>query len=239
MMNRLKSMLLICVAVFSALNSHADSEFNKIEITQSVKVVSRHVVRGFFTSKSPCIEPSLNFKTGKFTVGTWGSYAFDASYTEVDFYVQFNTPLFQYSVTSLYNPRQDFENSDFFDFESEKSVHFLDGIVKFKGCEKFPISIMTSVMIYGDVDRDVNNEQRYSTYIELGYSNYIGGKKFAWALGLTPRKGFYADEFNVVNINMSVFDKIKFSDQFSLPISAGLSLNPFTERLLFNCAFTL
>jgi len=227
------------VTFFLAFNVHASNETKKTNLSQSIKVVSRHVVRGFFTSKSPCIEPSLNLQMGKITLGAWASYAFDASYSEVDFYVQYNTSLFQYSVTSLYNPRQDFENSDFFDFESEESVHFLDGIIKFKGCEIFPISIMTSVMFYGEVDRDVNNKQRYSTYIEFEYSNYIGGKKVAWALGLTPCKGFYADEMNVVNMNMSVFDKIKISDQFSLPISAGLSLNPVTERLLFNLAFTL
>ena len=239
MMKIVKSILLLSVLVFFTSNVNADNELGDVKVSQSIKVVSRHVVRGFFTSKSPCIEPSLNFQKGKFTLGAWASYAFDTSYSEVDFYMQYNTPLFQYSVTSLYNPRQDFENSDFFDFESEESVHFLDGILKFKGCEKLPVSIMTSVMIYGDVDRNINNKQRYSTYIEFGYSNFIGGKKVAWALGLTPHKGFYADEFNVVNMNMSVFDEIKFNDQFSLPVSAGLSVNPLTERLLFNCAFTL
>ena len=239
MMRIVKSMLLLCVVFFLALNAHAENELKKMNVTQSIKVVSRHVVRGFFTGNSPCIEPSLNFQTGKVTLGIWGAYAFDASYSEVDFYVQYNTPLFQYSVTSLYNPRQDFENSDFFDFESEESVHFLDGIVKFKGCEKFPISIMTSVMFYGEVDRDMNNKQRYSTYIEFGYSNFIGGKKVDWALGLTPRQGFYAEEMNVVNMNMSVYDEIKLSEQYALPVSVGLSLNPVSERLLFNFAFTL
>jgi hypothetical protein len=234
-----KSMLLFLVATLFVFNADAGNKLKKTNVSQSIKVVSRHVVRGFFTGNSPCIEPSLNFQTGKVTIGVWGAYAFDASYSEVDFYVQYNTPLFQFSVTSLYNPRQDFENSDFFDFESEESVHFLDAIVKYKGCDKFPISIMTSVMFYGEYDRDVNNNQRYSTYIELGYSKFIGGKKVDWALGLTPFKGFYADETNVVNINMSVFDKIKFSEQFSLPISAGLSLNPVNERLLFNVSFTL
>lgn len=234
-----KSMLLFLVATLLVFNADAGNKLKKTNVSQSIKVVSRHVVRGFFTGNSPCIEPSLNFQTEKITIGVWGAYAFDASYSEVDFYVQYNTPLFQFSVTSLYNPRQDFENSDFFDFESEESVHFLDAIAKYKGCEKFPISIMTSVMFYGEYDRDANNNQRYSTYIELGYSKFIGGKKVDWALGLTPFKGFYADEMNVVNMNMSVFDEIKLNEQYSLPVSAGLSLNPVTERLLFNFAFTL
>lgn len=239
-MNRIvKNILLLCAGFFLAFNSHADNRSRKINISRSTKVVSRHVVRGFFTGNAPCIEPTINFQMGNVTVGAWGAYAFDSSYSEVDFYLQYNTPLFQFSVTSLYNPRQDFEDSDFFDFESERSVHFLDGIVKLKASESFPISVMTSVMFYGNVDRDTSNKQRYSTYIELGYSNFIGGKKVGWALGLTPFKGFYAAGMNVVNMNMTVYDKLKLSQQYSLPVSAGLSLNPVTERLLFNVAFIL
>jgi len=217
----------------------ADTVQKKTNISLSVDVVSRHATRGIFSGNSPCIEPTLNFQTGRFSYGVWGSYAFDETYREVDFYLQYNTPLFQFSVYDLYNPKVDFEDSDFFDFTSDKSVHFFDAIAKYKGCEKFPISIMASTIFYGEIDRDVNNDQRYSTYVELGYSKFIGGKKVAWALGLTPYGEFYADEMNVVNMSMTVYDKIKFSKQYSLPVRAELSLNPDNERLLFRLAFTL
>ena len=36
-----------------------------------------------------------------------------------------------------------------------------------------------------------------------------------------------------------VYDKIKFSEQYSLPVRAGVSLNPVQEKLLLSFAFTL
>jgi len=234
-----KSLLLLSIAALLSLNTQAANELKKTNISLSVDVVSRHVTRGIFSGNAPCIEPTLNFQTGKFTYGAWGSYAFDESYREVDFYVQYNTPLFQFSVYDLYNPHKDFENSDFFDFDSDNSVHFFDGVIKYKGCEKFPVSVMASMMFYGEIDRDANNDQRYSTYLEFGYSKFIGGKKVAWAFGVTPYKGFYADEINVVNMSMAVYDKIKFGEHYSLPVRAGLYLNPVKERLIMTFAFTL
>tara|TARA_R110001583_G_scaffold33438_4_gene112946 strand:- start:37644 stop:37934 length:291 start_codon:yes stop_codon:yes gene_type:complete len=91
--------------------------------------------------------------------------------------VSYNTPLFQFSFYDFYSPNVDFEDSDFFDLDSDKSVHFFDVVAKYKGCEKFPISIM-SVLFYGEYDRDAYNDQRYSTYLELDYSNFIDVKKY-------------------------------------------------------------
>lgn len=38
---------------------------------------------------------------------------------------------------------------------------------------------------------------------------------------------------------MTVYNNLKLSQQYSLPVSAGLSLNPVTESLLFNVAFVI
>ncbi|MGZ2371229.1 hypothetical protein ACXR6G_15730 [Ancylomarina sp. YFZ004] len=234
-----RSLLLLSMAVLLTFNAQANDESKKTDVSLSVDVVSRHVWRARFSGNAPCIEPTLNFQTGKFSYGVWGSYALDETYQEVDFYVSYNTPLFEFSLYDFYCPNVDFEDSKFFDFDSDKSVHFFDAVAKYKGCEKFPISIMTSVLFYGEFDRDADKNQRYSTYVELGYSNFIGGKKVAWAMGMTPSKGYYADEMNVVNMSMTVYDQIKFSEQYSLPVRAGVSLNPVQEKLLFSLAFTL
>ncbi|MDE5417802.1 hypothetical protein L3049_07255 [Labilibaculum sp. DW002] len=226
-------LLLICGGV------KADELPSKTSVNTSIDLVSRHLWRGFNSGTAPTIEPTIELQTGRFTVGVWGSYALDESYQEVDFYVSYNTPLFQFSLYDFYCPNVDFENSDFFDFDSDKSVHFFDAVAKYKGCEKFPISIMTSVLFYGEFDRDANNDQRYSTYVELGYSNFIGGKKFAYALGFTPFDGMYDDKINLVNASITTYDEIKLSDSFSLPVRGGLTLNPVSERLFLTFAVTL
>ena len=234
-----RSLLLLSIAVLLTLNAKAGDEPKKTDLSLSVDLVTRHVWRGRFSGNSPCIESTLNFQTGKFSYGAWGSYAFDETYHEVDLYVKYDTPLFQFSVYDFYCPNTDFVNSDYFDFDSDKSVHYFDAVAKYKGCEKFPVSLMASVFFYGEYDRDVDNNQRYSTYLEMGYSKFIAGKKVAWALGFTPFEGYYSDDMNVVNMNMTVYDKIKFSDSYSLPVRASLSLNPDSERVLLSLGFTI
>ena len=225
--------VLICMGV------KAENLPSKTNVNSSIDFVSRHLWRGSNSGTAPTIEPTLEIQTGRFTVGAWGAYAFDESYQEVDFYVQYNTPLFQFSLYDFYCPAPDFKNSKFFDFDSKESVHLFDAVAKYKGCEKFPVSIMGSVLFYGQMDRDENDEQRYSTYFELGYSNFIGGKKFSWALGLSPFEGMYDDKMNVVNVSMTMYDQIKLSDSFSLPIRGGVTVNPATERLFLTFAVTL
>ncbi|NOU59450.1 hypothetical protein [Marinifilum caeruleilacunae] len=226
---------LVCIC----LGVSAEKLPSKTKVNRSIDFVSKHLWRGSNSGTAPTIEPTLELQTGRFTFGAWGAYATDDSYQEVDFYVSYNTPLFQFSVYDFYCPRPNFENSKFFDFDSENSVHLFDALVKYKGCAKFPVSVMGSVLFYGEFDKDENGDQNYSTYFELGYSNFIGGKKFTYALGFSPFEGMYDDKFNVVNVNVTMYDELKLTDKFSLPIRGGLTLNPATEKLFLTFAVTL
>lgn len=237
-MKFLKSILVIgLVLICSAVE--ADNLPGKTKVNSSIDLVSRHLWRGFNSGTAPTIEPTLELQTGRFTVGAWGAYSFDESYQEIDLYLQYNTPLFQFSLYDFYCPAPDFENSKFFDFDSNESVHLFDLVAKYKGCAKFPVSIMGSVLFYGEMDRDENNDQRYSSYLELGYSNLISGRKFSWALGFTPFDGMYDDKINLVNASVTMYDELKLSDSFSLPVRGGLTLNPVSERLFLTFAITL
>jgi len=237
-MKFLKSICLIGL-LFICSGVKAENLPSKTRVNSSVDLVSRHLWRGSNSGTAPTIEPGIELQTGRFTVGAWGAYSFDESYQEIDLYLQYNTPLFQFSFYDFYCPAPDFENSKFFDFNSSESVHLFDLVAKYKGCEKFPISIMGSVLFYGEMDKDENNEQRYSSYFELGYSNFIGGKKFSWAIGLTPFEGMYDDKMNIVNASMIMYDQIKITDQFFLPVRGGLTLNPVSEKLFLTFAITL
>ena len=73
----------------------------------------------------------------------------------------------------------------------------------------------------------------------MGYANKIGDKKFTYALGFTPFEGMYDDSFNVVNMNMTLHDEIKLSNSFTLPVRAGITLNPARERLYLQFGFTI
>lgn len=236
-MKFLKTIFLIGI-LLSCSVVKAEELPSKTSVNMNFKLVSKHLWRGNHSGTAPTIEPTIEIQNGRFTVGAWGGYAFDNSYQEVDLYVQYSTSLFQLGIYDYYCPSSDYSDSDFFDFDSDKSVHAFDFIAKFNGCEKFPISVLGSVMVYGEMDRKDNNDQRYSTYVEFGYSSKIGGRKFDYALGFTPFDGMYADEANLVNASITTYDEIKFSESFSLPVKGSLTLNPASEKLYLTFAVT-
>ena len=235
----LKKAIYLIGFILIVLGVKAQELPSKTKVNLSANVLTRHLWRGGISGTAPTIEPTLEIQTGKFTIGAWGAYAFDESYQEVDLYLSYNTPLFQFSLYDFYCPASDFSDSDFFDLDSEKSVHMFDAVAKYKGCAKFPVSLMGSVIFFGESDKDPEGDQRYSTYFELGYANKIGGKKFTYALGFTPFEGMYDDSFNVVNMNMTLHDEIKLSKNFTLPVRAGITLNPARERLYLQFGFTI
>lgn len=235
----LKKSIYVIGLVLICMGAKAQDLPSKTKVNSSIDFVSRHLWRGSHSGTAPTIEPTLEIQTGRFTFGAWGAYAFDESYQEVDLYVSYNTPLFQFSLYDFYCPRPNFENSKFFDFNSENSVHMFDAVAKYKGCAKFPVSVMGSVIFAGESDKDDKGDQRYSTYFELGYKNKVGGKTFSYALGFSPFEGMYDDKFNVVNVNVTMYDQIKLSNSFSLPIRGGLTLNPAQEKLYLTFVVTL
>ncbi|RUT73464.1 hypothetical protein [Ancylomarina longa] len=98
---------------------------------------------------------------------------------------------------------------------------------------------MASVLFHGQMDWDEDQNPQYSSYIEFGYSRFIGGKKFSWVVGITPYKGFYDDHLNVINVNMSMYDQLNITDKFSLSVCVGITVNPATERLFLTFAVSL
>lgn len=234
-----KTATTLAIALLLSIASFAEELPSKTQINWSIDLVSRHLWRGNNSGTAPTIEPTLELQTGKFTFGAWGAYAWDKSYQEVDLYIQYNTPLFQFAAYDFYCPNSDYTDSQFMDFSGDKSVHLFDLTAKWKGSQQLPISMMASVLPYGSFDKDANGNQNYSTYLEFGYSRLISQKKVSWTLGLTPFEGMYADGLNVVNMNMTVYDEIKITDSFFLPVRGGLTLNPYKERLFFTFAITL
>jgi hypothetical protein len=86
-------------------------------------------------------------------------------------------------------------------------------------------------MVWG-ADRDENGDQRYSTYLELGYPIRINEKsKLDFFLGtvLNSEESVYGEGFGVVHTGVTGTRKVKITDSFSLPISATIAMNPQRE----------
>jgi hypothetical protein len=244
----MKSLYTIIFIIFISITAIAqDQATSKFTSDVGLKITSRHYWRGIPVSSAPCFEGSLAVKTGGFTLGYWGGYAFDNTYSEFDFFASYEIGNFTVSLWDLYviSDETDFldyhPDQRYWDFDRETTTHNFDLTASYQFGDRFPLKVALSSMIWG-ADRDENGDQRYSTYLELGYPVKINPvTKLDFFLGtvLNNEDSAYGDSFGVVHTGASGTRVIKVSDTFSVPVTATLAMNPQKEigYLIFAIGF--
>ncbi len=233
----MKSLYLPLFLLLFPILLSAQSETPKVTSDVNLKFTSRHYWRGIPVSSAPCFEGSLSVKTSGFEVGYWGGYAFDNTYSEFDFYTSYSIGNFKVSVWDLYvindenNLSSYHPNQKYFNFDQKTTSHNFDVTLAYQFGEKFPLSIAISSMVWG-ADRDAQGDQRYSTYLELGYPVQLNEKdKLNFFMGtvLNNDESAYGDSFGVVHTGVTGTRKVKITDSFSMPVSATIAINPQKE----------
>lgn len=181
------------------------------EWSTGVDLYSSYVWRGTKFGSGPAMQPSVEFSTGGFAIGAWGSYCFtDNEAMEADLYASYGFDLgenssLSFTLTDYYFPGAGSEwlNGDFHYFEPMVSL----GLGKF--------SLLGAYM--------TNLEDIYfEAGLEVGSVSLFAG----------AGDGAYTkdEKFTVCNLGISTSKEIKITDSFSLPVSGSVILNPSTEQ---------
>ncbi len=186
-------------------------------------IYSSYIWRGLKFGTGAAFQPSVEFSTGGFAIGAWGSFSTgDSEAAEADLYASYGFDLgenasLSFTVTDYYFP-----GSDYFD----KNSHFIEPMVSL-GLGGF--SLTAAYMFY---DGAGNGDASGDIYLQADYA--IG----AVNLTLGGGNGQYSfeddggdDKFSISNIGIGTSKEIKITDSFSLPISGSIILNPSTEQL--------
>lgn len=188
------------------------------EISTGLDLYSTYVWRGVAYS-GPSLQPHVELGAGGFTLGAWGSQGIDGlidgdtystGYQEMDLYTSYSFDFgLSLGLTDYYYP-----GSQYFDEDShavELNVGLSAGDLSLSGNYIFGGG--------GSVGDD--------TYFELGYS--VGAADLFIGAG----DGWHTTDtdFAVVNIGVGTSKEIKITDDFSLPVSGAVILNPDTEQL--------
>jgi hypothetical protein len=213
------------------------------EFSAGADIMSRYIWRGADYGNSPSIQPTLEFSTGGFAVGTWGAFSIDTDvYQELDLYMSYSFgELLTIGVTDYFFPVYQSSNAMFsnkyFDYENETTGHILEGNLTYN-CMLLPVYLSANVAFYG-ADKNEDGDNNFSTYIELGHSGTLNDVGYSVFMGITPGEGLYGDTFGVVNLGLTATKEIKFSETFSLPVTSGLIFNPQNENAFFVFGFSL
>jgi len=226
--------MMTCTVFFLAGETVMSAQEEKAAIDVGADLVSRYVWRGMNLSTSPAIQPYIEYTTGNFTLGSWGSYTFaQEPYQEVDLYMSYRFKYITISLNDYFVPVDSLEiTNDYFNWEKASTTHSLEASLTVSDIPNVPLSFTTGVFLYGnDLDEQGNNY--YSTYFELGYDFAIGDNDVSSFVGITPSEGMYSDGLNVVNLGVTVSREIALSDNYALPLQGSFIINPDAENVFF------
>jgi hypothetical protein len=91
---------------------------------------------------------------------------------------------------------------------------------------------MVGTFLLGDKNKSTGNPF-YSTYIELKYSTAILGIETQPFVGITPFKGYYADQFAVINTGISFGKQLTISQKLMIPFRILVGSNPYKNNQFF------
>lgn len=204
-------------------------EKSKFSFDISADLVSRFIWRGLPLSLNSNVQPQVSVSHSNFSLGAWGSYSFSSGYSETDLFLTYDLGAFTFGVCDYYNEDEnDLTVNDYGNFRNSDSLntpHLLEGSLTFNGTENFPLSLTLSTFFYG-ADKDENNKNYFSAYIEAAYTLSMNDNELKFFLGGTPGKGFYSNKAAIVNAGITATHNLKVSDSFSLPVYTSFIVNP-------------
>jgi len=224
----MKKHLLCLLAMIAPMMMSAQDE---VETTIGADIVSQYIWRGQELG-DVSLQPTLGIAYKGLSLTAWGSIGlsnkdntkeFDltAAYATGGFHIGvtdywFNTPNERYFAYSAHETSHVFEANVGYDF----GIASLDWYTNFAGND--------------GVNKD--GKRAYSSYFEANVPFKLAACEWTATIGAVPyATSFYGDAngFVVTNIGIKATKDIKVNDHFSIPIFAGITANPSTEKTFF------
>jgi hypothetical protein len=230
--------IVLLLLLATGLNANANDTL-KVDLTVGADLVSHYIWRGLNLGNSPAIQPTMGITYGGLSFGSWASYSVNpSSFQEVDLYLSYTIGSFTFGVNDYYNPVDSMGVSDtYFNYGKSSTLHSLEPFITLSEIGGTGFSATAAFFAYGN-DRDENNKNLYSSYLELSYSANVKDLGFTFFGGGTVNKGYYAGKPAVTNLGITISKEIKITDGFALPCKGSFIVNPNTQNVYFVFGFT-
>ena len=181
-------------------------------------IYSNYIWRGTKFGTGPAVQPYVEGSIAGFTIGSWGSFCLTGDEAaEADLYISYGFDFgLSLGLTDYYYP-----GAKYFEYSDTTSSHAFEINL---GYETGDFSISANYIL-NDASAGAGSRGG-DKYFELGYT--IGSASLFVGAG----DGWHTSdgEFDVCNVGVSTEKSIKISDDFSLPMSGAVILNPDTEQ---------
>jgi hypothetical protein len=226
-------MMLLPVMVLSTAPAAGQ---DALEASAGADIVSKYVWRGVDQGAGASIQPSLGIGYKGFSFGAWGSVPFanPAIFVEpfipyeLDFSLGYSTGGFSIGITDYY---WNGNAGSYFDYYADN--HLFEGNLAFKFSEKFPLTLSWNTFFAGTMDRDEEDKQQYSTYIEAAYDFSVGGLDFTASVGAVPWGALTwlndRKDFQISSISLLGSKTLEITPTFSVPLFVQCVFSPVTD----------
>lgn len=227
---------------FGCAAQETETEKPEFGFTAGCDLVSSYVWRGTHCGGAS-FQPSLGIEYAGLSLSGWGSTDFEAVANEFDLALAYSNWGFTLTATDYFFPVSgvgmigDNVKGGYFEWDKKETGHQVEVSLGYdfsEAFEKFPLYLSWNTLVYG-ADLDADGDNRYSTYIEVGYPFTVKAITLDIAAGFTPWESQYQEgtSFNMVNLSLKASYDIKVTDSFKIPVFAQAVLNPNTENVYF------
>ena len=204
---------------------------DEIETTIGADIVNQYIWRGQELG-DVSVQPTLGIAYKGVSLTAWGSvglsdkddtkeYDITAAYTIGGFHIGvtdywFNTP-----------------NERYFAYEAHKTSHVFEANI---GYDFGVASLNWYTNFAGNDGVNKDGKRAYSSYFEASVPFKLASCEWTATIGAVPyATSFYANAngFAVTNVGIKATKDIKINDHFCIPIFAGITANPSTEKTFF------
>lgn len=180
---------------------------------------------------APVLFPNINYSNKGFYAYVMGGYSINGKYSEVDLGLSYTYKWITIGINDYYYPTTTTPQDQYFNFKARETGHWLEAVVTIAP-EKIPLYLTVSNFFAG-ADKDMDGNQAYSTYAELGtYYDFLNDHKLSLAVGAALNKSCYNGydkNFSICNIELKYTYNLAIKN-FTLPLSVAYIMNPVYEK---------
>ena len=181
---------------------------------------------------APVVFPAVNYQNKGLYAYVMGGYSLNGKYSEVDLGLSYTYKWITVGINDYYYPTTTTPNDQYFNFKAKETGHWLEAVVAIAP-EKIPAYLTVSNFFAG-ADRDLDGNQAYSTYAELGgHYDFLNDHQLALAVGMAFNKSCYnayEHGFGVCNVELKYTYIVNFNDKLTLPLSVAYIVNPVFNK---------
>lgn len=229
----MKKIVMLIAMVAAVVGAKAQEE---VEVTVGADIVNQYIWRGQDLGNA-AIQPTLGVEYKGLSLSAWGSVGIaDAHDTkEFDLTLAYSTGGFNIGITDYWFDT----NPKYFSYASGNTSHVFEANVGYDfGCA----SVQWYTNFAGDDGVNKDGDRAYSSYCEVAVPFKLGGLDWSATVGAVPfATSFYGDAtgFAVTNVSVKATKEVKITDSFSLPVFAGVSANPSSQKAYFTFGVSL